>query len=150
MNFALENTYLNKGDYKDLNTTECKILKNALNLRRYHSNTLLNNALGITPIERLVKIRKMNFLMELTRYELTSDIAEKLMDKKKNPHKSLIKECMNIIGKECEIEDLNGHISAKIAELNEVTIREQSSKESEAIKYLLEKKCPSLKIVSLS
>ena len=143
MNFALENTYLHQKDYKDLNVTECKILKNALKLKRYHSNTLINNALGITPIERIVKIRKLNFLKELLKYDLTSNIIDNMMDKRKKiPHKSLLKECMAIIGKDCGLQELTDSIAAKISELKEITNREQNSKESKAIKYLLERKCP--------
>jgi hypothetical protein len=150
MNFALENTFLYQKDYNDLNTIECKILKNALGLRKYHSNTLINNALGITPIERLIKIRKLNFVIELLNYELTSTIVEQLMsENRKIPNKSLIKEVLTIIDdNNTNIEDIRIKAKKKVSELEEITNIEYNSKASTAIRYLLNKKNPSAREIA--
>ena len=53
----------------------------------------------------------------------------------------MIKECLSILNTDCNIEEIPGKLKAKIAELKEKTNKEQNSEESQAIKYLLDKKC---------
>ena len=141
MNFALENTFLCQKDYADLNTIECKILKSAVGLRKYHSNTLMNNALGITPIETMLKIRKLNFINELMGYELTSDIIEQQMSNNQRiPPKSFIREILKLTDKaNLKIEEVQKTTLRVIREMKEKVKKDQNSKTSLALKYLLEK-----------
>ena len=145
MNYAIENTFLHAKDYADMNMIECKILKSSLGLNRNHSNTLLNNALQITPLERQIKIRKMNFTLELLKNQVTRTIIEDYIENTKRiPKKSLISEVLTI----CEIKEqtldiakLKTLLYSKVKELEHETDLEINTETSLALGYLFKHRC---------
>ena len=143
LNYAIENTYLNTKDYLDLNTLECKILKASLGFNRQHSNTLLNSALNITPLERQIKIRKIKFVQELMLNKTTANVIDEYISNSKLiPKKSTIKEVITI----CEINntvenitELKESLRSKENELKEETRVECNSDTAQTIGYLLKR-----------
>ena len=145
MNYAIENTFLNAKDYGDMNTIECKILKSSLGLNRNHSNTLLNNALQITPLERQIKTRKLKFTLELLKNQVTTLVIEDyIRNTKRIPKKSLISEVLTI----CEIKEqimdttrLKTALHSKIKELELETHVEITSETALTLGYLFKQRC---------
>ena len=144
MKYALENTHLSEKEYAELNSVESRTLKTAFGLSRYHSNTLLNNALGITPISEITKIRKLNFAIELLNYSITREIVVNYLSNiKKIPHKSLVKEVLRLIGykeESIEIEQFKSLIHKKVAELEKISKLDKEGDTAKAIKFLLYRK----------
>ena len=143
LKYALENTHLSEKEYSELNSAESKTLKAWLGLNRYHSNTMLNNAIGITPLSQHIKTRKLKFILELLEYGVTRNIIEDYtQDIKKIPHKSLVKEALRLLAwnePTIDTETFKSLIHKKIAEYERETAREKETDSSKAIKYLLDK-----------
>lgn len=141
LNYAIENTFMCAKNYNDLHVIECKILKSSLGLNRFHSNTLLNNALQITPLERHIKIRKIRFLIDLLENPVTLAVIERyIMNTRAIPRKSLISEVLSICGvndQTLEVSEFKKLMHKKVKELEEKTKIETSSDTALAIGYLL-------------
>ena len=151
LSYAMETIHLSEKEYKDLNTIEGKALKSTFKLKKYHSTTMLNNALGITSIGDQIKIRKLNFTISLMQYDLTRNVVMSFIeDIKRIPNKSIIREVIKLVEwkeNQIEEEDFINVIQTKIAQIESKLTKEQNSEESKAIKYLLDKNTASTKTI---
>jgi hypothetical protein len=74
MLYGIENTFMREKDYLSLDKLESKIIKTSLQLSKYHSSTLLKLALKIKPIETIITVRILKFMVELMNNELCRNI----------------------------------------------------------------------------
>jgi hypothetical protein len=139
--YGLSCNYLTQKDVSDLAILEGKILKVAFGLTKYHSTSMLLHAIKLKPLEKLIKIRKLQTIQQLMGYELTADIINKqLTENKRIPCKSFTSDILRIIDEpinEIDDENLSEKAKTKIAEMNETTIEEQNSEKAIAVNYLL-------------
>ena len=97
LQYGIENSFLNEKDYKELTSMESKIIKRSLNLTKYHSTTLIINALDIKTFDYAIKIRKLSFMQQLLANEFTRRIVNKQLENpSKLANKSLIRELVKI------------------------------------------------------
>jgi hypothetical protein len=146
--YGIENTYLFNKDYNELNSLESRIMKNAVGLNKYHSTTLLNDALDIRPIAETVKTSKLKFIARLTKNQTTAEVLESLGRNKSQVSKqSIVYEINNLLDKNnsnwVEAEELRKCCENKITELEEKTNENQNSDIARSVKYLLRGNKPS-------
>ena len=138
LNYGLENTYLCARDYKDLITAETRILKKALGLETYHSNTLLYGALEITPIDISIKLRKLKFVEHLMKNGLTKEIIINQLSTEKRSNKSVVTEIMTILNRRMiSEEELSNLIKNKIRETEEESRKINELDITQTIRYML-------------
>jgi hypothetical protein len=98
LQYGIENVILTKNDLRSQQSTEAKVLKRALNLSKFSCTTDLLNALEMTSIETVSRMRKLSFLLQLMTNSFTKQIVEALVyDHMNISAKSLISEIKNIL-----------------------------------------------------
>ena len=142
LQYGIENSYLNEGDYREIVSLEARVIKRALALTKYHSTTLIINALDTVPLVTTIKMRKLNFVKQLVMNRLTNEIIQyQLGHKEKLATKSFLREIVRITGKNIytlNAENIVKTCRVEVNKLKRVTEQEKSSKESKAIRYLLD------------
>jgi hypothetical protein len=143
--YGVENTFLYKRDYKDLAGLESKIIKNAVKLNKYHSTSLLNDALEIKPLESVIEIRKIKFMLRLMRYPITSAILEaQSSDIDQTHNQATIRELASILKttnmRMEEKEAIIKKCENKIASIEENIRRRSQTETAKNISYLLKSK----------
>jgi hypothetical protein len=142
LQYGIENSYMNERLYKELTTAEGNIIKRALGLTKYHSTSMIINALEMEPTTTMIKIRKLAFINQLCKNHLTRRIIEQQLQMKSSlATKSYIRELVKITNENIFTLDLNSIskiCSRKIKELKAETEKAKSSKEAIAIRYLLD------------
>ena len=140
--YGLVNSALTQKDIMELSTLEGKIIKVAFGMTKYHSTSSLLNAIKIKPLDELLKIRKLQHFIQLTKFEITSDILQKQIDKKiPLNNKSLLKSVLTITGQTDRINDLETlttSVLAQITEIEEKICKNENTELSKAVRYLLE------------
>jgi hypothetical protein len=142
LTYGFENVYFNKKLIRELRAYESITLKRILYVPKHCSTTKLFRALGITPIDQLIKKRKLNFLLRLNNNNRTKKV---LMDQVTNIselHKqSLIKEILDnyITPPIANITNLDELINITLDELKNLRKGDNDTDEEEIenIKYLL-------------
>ena len=99
LQYGIENSFLNEGDYRELVTVESNIIKRALALTKYHSTTLIINALDTMPLVTTIKIRKLTFIKQLLMNRATRKIVQFQLEHRDTlANKSFIRELVKITG----------------------------------------------------
>ena len=138
--YGLTSGYNTQGDIKELMVLDSMILKVAFGLTKYHSTSMLLSAIKVTPLDKLVKLRKLQMIMQLLRYDVTAEIiTHQLTNSKQLPSKAFIKD---VIGQQSLEEDLTvdwliSTISNETDKLQEEQTREQETEKAVAINYLI-------------
>ena len=125
---------------------ESRIIKTAVGLNKYHSTTLLNAALDITPISQKIKINKLKFITRLSKYTTTKTILEDLNRNKMGTHHLSLTKEITALTKNSEWTDSEGLqriCENGVEELANIQNEFKATDTAEAIKYLLESKKPS-------
>jgi hypothetical protein len=141
MQYGVENTYLTEKAYNEYTTVEANIIKRALGLSKYHSTTMIMNALDQAPTAASIKIRKLSFTKQLCQNKITYRILGQQFDEvAKLATKSHIRELVRLT--ETNIHDLNiknitSVFNRKVKEIKNEIERAKGTKEAIAIRYLL-------------
>jgi hypothetical protein len=140
LTYGFENIYFNKRTLNEIRTYESTIIKRALYLPKHSSVTKIYLALNITPIDTVIKTRKLKFLIRLESNDLTKTIIEKQCLRVTELHKqSLVREIIeNHLTKPTpNIANLGDLISATEKELTLMKNKLERTDEAESINYLL-------------
>ncbi len=140
LTYGFENIYFNKKILNEIRTYESTIIKRALYLPKHSSVTKIFNALNITPIDVVIKKRKLNFLVRISENNITREIAEAQSIMINNLHKqSLLREIYeNYISKPIpEINTLAELLGAVQNELISIKNKWIRTDESDCINHLL-------------
>ena len=144
--YALSNMYLTQKDTNDLSILENKILKAAFGFTKYHSTSMLLSAIQIKPLGEVLKLRKLQLLNQLLRYDLTAKIIEfQLANQKNISNKSLIGYVLTILNSPEEINDIDTLITAtldKITRIEENIAKNENTESADGIRYLLKHYTP--------
>ena len=145
LTYGLENTFMYSKDYKDLDSLESRIMKNAIGLNKYHSTTLLNAALNITPISHKIKTLKLKFLIRLSKYPLTKAIIEELnANKSQIHHQSILKETSPIMKNKTwtDTETFKTICEQTISDRSKEEDQLKNTETAQTINYLLNSRKP--------
>jgi hypothetical protein len=140
LTYGFENIYFNTKILTEIRTYESTIIKRALYLPKHCSVTKIYLALNISPIDTVIKTRKLKFLVRLSDNELTKTIVEKQCQIIFELHKqSLIREIIDnyITQPVPAINGLDELITVVKRELVSIKNKWEPTEESESIKYLL-------------
>jgi hypothetical protein len=144
--YGLVNAPLAHKDINDLAILENKIIKVAFGLTKYHSTTMLLNAIKIKPLEDELKIRKLQHVNQLLKYEPTARILEHQLENRKTlPNKSLLRYVLGSVNNPDSITNTDMLITAtqdKIAEIEEAYRKAESTENADAVNYLLTNNTP--------
>ena len=144
LRYGFENTFMTEKSYKEIETVDCKIMKTALGLQKYHSNSLINSSMNSMSITNQIRQRKLKFVLQLAKYKYTNEIlSQQIKNIHTLPMKSLMKEITSLTAMKENViseEDLELKIRAKIKLIEEETIEANKSKSAEAIRYLLDRR----------
>ena len=142
LQYGIENSFLNEGEYKEIASMEGRIIKRALALTKYHSTSMIINSLDIEPLTETIKMRKASFVKQLMGNRVTRKILNmQLGNLKLLANKSLIREIVKIT--KTNIYDLHMGNIGKICQhyinktKNEIATA-KATKEAVAVRYLLE------------
>lgn len=140
---CIENTFMTQRDTKEIQTLESKIIKVAVGLNKYHSTSMLNNALQITPLEETIKMRKLQFVKNLLKHSVTRKIIEAHNENKQGNHpKSLTTEINKLTGHHYghssrSTEEIIEGIEKKLTDITQNVQKNQNTNSAIAIRYLL-------------
>jgi hypothetical protein len=142
LQYGIENSYMSETEYKEIESIEGRIIKRALGLTKYHSTSMIMNALDSNPAVSSIKIRKLSFQKQLTDNPITYKIlAYQLNHAASLATKSFVRELVKITRvniHDFNIRSINKICKNKIKNLKAEREREKSSKEAVAIRYLLD------------
>jgi hypothetical protein len=142
LQYGIENSYLNESDYKEMTSIEARIIKRALGLSKYHSTTMIINALKTQPIVTMIKTRKLAFVKQLWLNPLTRRILNQQLDKLNElATKSFVRELIRIMN--VNIHTLKDEHILKISQETAKKMKAEAetakgTKEAVAIRYLLD------------
>ena len=139
--YGLANTHLTHKDLADLGILEGKIIKVAFGLTKYHSTTTLYNAIKITPLDELIKIRKLQSFLQLLKFDVTARIIEQqINDESSLSNKSLMKYILTTTERTNQhntIDLLTTTVMDKISTVKEQITKDENTKLANGINYLL-------------
>lgn len=142
LQYGIENSYLNEGEYKEISSMEGRIIKRSLALTKYHSTSMLVNALDIEPLVSVIKTRKLAFVKQLMMNRVTRRILSvQLGNLKLLANKSFIRELVKILGVNIYTLNMDNIVktcNARIRKFKEETNNLKSSDDAKAVRYLLE------------
>lgn len=144
--YGLIDTPLAFKDINDLAILENKILKVAFGLTKYHSTTMLLNAIKVQPLGDVLKVRKLQHIIQILKYEPTSKILEHQLEHRNSlPNKSLLRYVLMTINNSDSITNTDMLITAieeKTNEIEEAHRRAINTDEATSINYLLTNNTP--------
>ena len=140
MNYGLENTFISKSNLEKLKKQETRMVKRAIGVSKYTGSKKLFDALGIIEIENNIKIKKLNFFIQLSNYELTRTFLQRQLEHIDNISEfSLLREILRWfkISAQLSLEALIKKAQNTLNDLEAVQLREEASETSISIRYLL-------------
>lgn len=141
LQYGIENTYLTGRAYNELESVEARIIKRALGLSKYHSTSMIINALDLTPTVETIKIRKLSYTKQLLRNNLTRRLLGIQLEQRADlATKSYIRELVNLTGANIfsmNLQTIGGICYRKIKEIKSAVERLKGSRDAIAIRYLL-------------
>ncbi len=141
LTYGFENVYFNGKLLKEVTTYESLTIKRLLHLPKYCSTSKLYLAIGLTPIDIVIKKQKLRFIARLYNNELTRQVLEDQCLRINSLHKqSLITEIIELYLSKPTIliNNLDTLMLATKEELGRINRREIVTDEIKNIKFLLE------------
>ena len=143
--YGLACGYNTQNDIRELTILDNKILKVAFGLTKYHSTSMLLNAVKVKPLDKLIRIRKLQMIAQLLKYDLTARIIEhQLLDQNQIPSKSYIREIIDshTDPQVMNIDTLITIANDKIVQIEQNIRNEQNNERAIAVNYLIRHDSP--------
>ena len=122
-----------------------KIIKVAFGLTKYHSTSMLLSAIKITPLDKLIKLRKLQMVTQLLKYDITAEIIEhQLTNSKQLACKAFIRDVLGPANtnESLTIDNLITVISNETTKLEEEQMRAEKTEKATALNYLIRHDSP--------